>query len=65
MVSALTYSNVDKYLERMGRSMKHFNLDAPVHSQLFASRITRDISDAMHAVVPECYINAHKRLNAE
>ncbi|KAL8143678.1 LOW QUALITY PROTEIN: hypothetical protein V2J09_016710 [Rumex salicifolius] len=59
----LTCITIENYLDTMGKSLKHFKMDAYDQIETFECRITRDISDALNAPIPTCYANAPELLN--
>ncbi|XP_074305504.1 uncharacterized protein LOC141640719 [Silene latifolia] len=61
----LTAGKVEQFLERMGKSLAHFNLDHLHITQEIAIQATRDIIDALNAPVPLLQLAARKQLNVK
>lgn len=61
----LTCVALENYLDTMGKSLQHFQLDTYNQSETLECKISWDISDALHAPIPTCYNDAPELLNQE
>ena len=59
----LTVKNVQESLDSTGKSFSDFRLADLLASQECDIQCTRDVVDALNAVIPIEYINAQKELN--